>query len=312
MPDEVGDEIQALSLNSSLEGDARFENVGDSGRDIWWLRRLIPEEVVESPERLRLVEEFDYDRELITPELLAIEREIDDEWSGEEVLGPTRPIYRTTIAIPFPHWYSGTLPLTLRVRGLFPESRNRHTPMVLVDVNTGDKMQGWLSHKAGYVYGLKDWYEQHSLPAGVFVKLERTRDPRVVMIGFEKERLKRLWVTVAKMESGRLAFEMEKLPIPCKYDEHQCIGPASPQQLDLLWNRTKGGGQSLLETLEEILPELVKLSPQGTVHAKMIYSAVNVLRRVPPGPIFALLSSNSQFVSLGGGYWTYDMARPAS
>jgi hypothetical protein len=54
------------------------------------------------------------------------------------------------------------------------------------------------------------------------------------------------------------------------------------------------------------MPELVKLSPQGTVHAKTIYSAVNVLRRTPPGPVFAQLSTEACFVSMGGGYWTFD------
>jgi hypothetical protein len=57
-----------------------------------------------------------------------------------------------------------------------------------------------------------------------------------------------------------------------------------------------------------IMPELVKLSPQGTVHAKTIYSAVNILKRMPPGPIFALLSTESCFVQMGGGYWTFDAA----
>jgi hypothetical protein len=56
------------------------------------------------------------------------------------------------------------------------------------------------------------------------------------------------------------------------------------------------------------MPELIKISPQGTVHAKTIYSAVNVLRRIAPGPIFALLSTESCFVPMGGGYWTFDAA----
>jgi hypothetical protein len=44
------------------------------------------------------------------------------------------------------------------------------------------------------------------------------------------------------------------------------------------------------------------------VHAKTIYSAVNVLRRVAPGPVFALLSTEPCFVAMGGGYWTFDAA----
>jgi hypothetical protein len=60
--------------------------------------------------------------------------------------------------------------------------------------------------------------------------------------------------------------------------------------------------------MTRILPGLVSLSPQATVHAKTIYSAVNVLRRTPPGPVFALLSTEPCFVPMGGGYWTFDPA----
>ena len=46
-----------------------------------------------------------------------------------------------------------------------------------------------------------------------------------------------------------------------------------------------------------------RFSPQGAVHAKTIYSAVNVLRRVPPGPILATLASNPDFEYVGNHYW---------
>jgi len=45
------------------------------------------------------------------------------------------------------------------------------------------------------------------------------------------------------------------------------------------------------------------------VHAKTIYSAVNLLRRCPPGPILAELSARLAFVSVGGGYWRFDESR---
>jgi len=67
-----------------------------------------------------------------------------------------------------------------------------------------------------------------------------------------------------------------------------------------------------LQIMVRIMPELTKLSPQGTVHAKTIYSAVNLLKRVPPGPVFALLSSEPCFVLMGGGFWTFDESRLGS
>lgn len=46
LPAEVSEEIRNLSVNFALQADERFDNVGDSGRDIWYLRRLTPEQVV--------------------------------------------------------------------------------------------------------------------------------------------------------------------------------------------------------------------------------------------------------------------------
>jgi hypothetical protein len=57
----------------------------------------------------------------------------------------------------------------------------------------------------------------------------------------------------------------------------------------------------LAEIVDQIVPELTKLNPQGTTHAKSVYSAVNIVRRVAPGPIFYTLMSNRRFRDAGGG-----------
>ncbi len=307
LPSEVPQDIKILSLNFALTADPRFDNIGDMGRDLWYLARLTPEPVLHPPSRLTIQHE-PYDRQDISEELLLIEREIDDEGSGEEVMGPSRPLYRTTLALTYPHWRCGTLPLTVRTRGLFPESPNHHSPIVLVDGQTGNRMQGWVVHEGAYVYGLEDWYNRHELPVGVFIKLERTRDPRVITVDFEARRLKRLWGAVATVQGKNLLFQNRKLPISCEYDELLAVGEEDPQAIDRVRDAAQARGESLLQVMVRIMPELIKLSPQGTVHAKTIYSAVNVLRRNPPGPIFALLSTEACFVAMGGGYWTFDEA----
>lgn len=305
LPSELPEEIQILSLNCALEVDERFDNVGDGGRDIWYLRSLTPDPVVNPPERLVLRDE-PYDRTDIAEELLLIEREIDDEGSGEGVMGPSRPIYRTSIGLTYPHWRCGTLPLTVRTRGLFPVATNHHTPVVLVDAQSGNKMQGWVVHKGSFVYGLADWYKRYRLPVGAFIKLDRTRDPRVITVDFESRRLKHLWGKVAVAKGNKLEFQVRKLPIACEHDEQLTIDEDNPQEIDELWARTKAMGEGLVQIMVQLMPELVKLSPQGTVHAKTIYSAVNILRRTAPGPVFACLSTEPCFVSMGGGYWAFD------
>ena len=311
LPGEVPQEIRILSLNNALEADGRFDNIGDMGRDLWYLKRLTPEIVLHPPARLRLGHE-PYVRQDISEELLLIEREIDDEGSGEEVLGPSRPIYRTTLALTYPHWRCGTLPLTLRTRALFPEASHHHSPIVLLDGQRGERMQGWVVHQESFVYGLEAWYRRYELPVGTFIKLERTRDPRVVSVDFEARRLKRLWGIVAAVQDRKLVFQLRKVPVSCEYDEQLSISEDDPEAMDRFWTEAHSRGESLLQIMVRILPELTKLSPQGTVHAKTIYSAVNLLKRVPPGPIFAHLSSEPCFVSMGGGFWTFDESRVRS
>lgn len=307
LPEEVSAQIQALALSSALESDARFDNVGDAGRDIWYLARLTPQQVLVAPERL-VIEQMPYDRTDIAQELLLIEREIDDEGSGEDAMGPSRPIYRTSIALTYPHWRCGTLPLTVRTRGLFPQATDHHTPVILIDGQSGDKMQGWVVQGEGFVFGLTDWYSRYDIPVGAYLKVERTRDPRVISIDFEARRLKRLWSKVAVVRDGELAFELEKLPVACEYDEQLSLGEASPDAIDFLWEKSQDRGDSLLEVMISVSLGLVELSPQRTFHAKTLYSGVNLLKRVPPAPIFAVLSSESCFVPMGGGYWAIDEA----
>ena len=45
--------------------------------------------------------------------------------------------------------------------------------------------------------------------------------------------------------------------------------------------------------------ELTKSNPQGHVHAQELYAAVNLVRRVPPAPIFALLATSPAFKHVG-------------
>jgi hypothetical protein len=305
LPVEIPESIQAITLNQALEQDKRFDNVGDSGRDVWYLRRLVPEPVASPPERLSISNES-YDRASLDQELLLVEREIDDEGSGQQVMGQSRQIYRTSIRLIYPHWRNGTIPLTTRTRGLFPQASTDHTPVVLVDGQSGEKMQGWIVHASAFVYGLESWYKRHNLPVGTVIKVERTRDPRVITVDFIPQRLKRLWMRIASVQGGKLVFEMSKVPIACEYDDLLAIGEHDAIAIDGLWTEVRKRGDSLLDIMTSLLPELIKLSPQGTVHAKTVYSAVNMLRRVPPGPVFALLSREPCFVSMGGGYWTFD------
>jgi hypothetical protein len=70
--------------------------------------------------------------------------------------------------------------------------------------------------------------------------------------------------------------------------------------VDEVWLRAEK--RSLRDLIGDLFPELAKLSPQGTVHARSMYAAVNMLRRVAPGPLFAEWSLHPSVRIVGDGY----------
>lgn len=306
LPPDMSQEVQIFSLNYALSQDGRFDDVGAGDQVLWYLYRLEPPEVVHPPRRL-LYTPIPYDRSWLNEELLQLEREIDDEFSEWIAAPPPPDTAGVTITLTYPHRRVGTLPLTSRTRFLFPAGGNhQRTRITLIDGRTGEPMEGWVVYEHRYVFGLEQWYEENKIPSGAFIKLERAADPLTVIVDYLPRRLKREWVRVARVVDGQLLFEMRRKAIRCEYDELMIIGEDDTASVDTLWIETEEAQRSLYEILLEVFPELAKLSPQGTVHAKTLYNAVNVVRRCPPGPIFAEMASRPCFIPVGGGYWAYN------
>lgn len=295
---------QLFSLNYVLSEDNRFDDAGYEGHVLWHLQRLVPPEVMYPPRRL-LYTPQPYDRTGLIEDLLQLEREIDDECTA--LIAPPALIGDSVIVtLNYAHRRVGTLPLMVRTRPLFPEGSTQHTRITFIDRSTNKEIPGWIVHQYNYLYGLDEWYKAHEIPVGGYVKLERTGDPLVVGVDYLPRRMRREWVRVANVEDGRLVFEMRKVPIACEYDELMVVGEADEARVDELWVQTEEQDRSLFSVMCEVFPELAKLNPQGTVHAKTLYSAMNIIRRCPPGPIFAELVHQSCFQAVGGGYWIYD------
>jgi hypothetical protein len=53
------------------------------------------------------------------------------------------------------------------------------------------------------------------------------------------------------------------------------------------------------QLVADMMRELIKLNVQGHVHAQELYSAVNIIRRCPPGALLALLTSSSSYKHVG-------------
>jgi hypothetical protein len=110
-------------------------------------------------------------------------------------------------------------------------------------------------------------------------------------------------MATADLASRRLRFEMNKVQVACEYDEYMIVAEEDQKEIGELRDLLQNDDVDLNQIVEQIVPELTKLNPQGTVHAKSVYSGVNILRRSPPGPIFYALISNRRFRDVGSGYF---------
>ena len=297
LPDGVNPKLAEFSLNLALQEDERFDEVGPAGQVLWCLRRLEPQEVREVPLYLEY-SPIEYDRDTLSDQMLELESYLDDELS-EGVPAPATEPREVTIALIFPHLRAGTLPLSARVRPLFPTAYE--TPRVrftLVDGRTRKKMPGWVVREHGYVYGLREWYKTHELMPGSLVTIRHGDTPGEVLIEARTYRATKDWVrTVIVGADGGLVFAMLKQPISAEFNDRMAFATPSVSAVDQLW--LQNNRRPFERLVADMIREMSKLTPQGHVHAQELYSAVNIVRRVPPAPLFALLSSKPEFIHVG-------------
>ncbi len=306
LPADIPRETQSISLNFALYFDDRFENVGPKGQVLWYLTRLEPPEVPYVPTQLESCE-LPFDLNRFDNELRRLVGEIDDEATDPTLIRPPITDAETVVVtLNYPHRRAGTLPITPKTTNFFPKADDHHVRITIVEKKSGQEMPGWVVSESKYVAGLSEWYNRNQLPVGAYISLYGTDDPLRIMIDYQQVRLKREWIRVAVFRDGHLGFQLLKQPIACEYDDLMVIGIQNEAAIDAVWSNAKQQNKLLSSFLRQIFPELAKLNPQGAVHAKTLYSAVNVLRRCPPGPIFHELSTQACFIPMGHGYWTYD------
>lgn len=307
LPAEIKPDVLAFSLQSALASDGRFDQVGPGESRRWFLRRLEPAEALETPQALRY-SPIPFDRNALTVELLQLEWELDDEWSEDSSssapVPPRSSTPLTTLLLIYPHLVSGTLPLNKRSRSFFPAGHGERTMVTLIDGRWGSRFPAWVVHSGRYVAGLRGWFEQHKLPAGAFITLERRDESGEIVVDFRPKRMRREWTRWAHvLEGNRLDIQLRKQEVACEYDEHIIIGDDRTEEI-LKLRASPGYAETPMKQLVyEVFSDLAGLSQQGSVHAKTIYSAVNVARRTPPGPVFAVLATDPRMQSVGDGMY---------
>lgn len=296
---DASPELQEFCLNDALNRDRRFDEVGPLNTVLWFLQRDEPAEVQTTPEIL-VYHPIDYDPDILSPEEVAMEAEIDDEWSAAQDDNTFND--EVVITLIFPHRRAGTLPLNAAMRQIFPTARRtQRIAVTLVDGQDGQEYSGWVVRAGRYVYGLSAMYSKHKLPVGTQLLVRRQPDSDKIIIDFKAHRARTEWVRLVTSKNNQIAFEDQKRGIGADYDDLMILGTDSLADVDQLISTYKRS--TLPGILRTLITELSRNSPQGTVHAKTLYSAYNVLRRCPPGPIFAALEASPDFEPVGNHYW---------
>ena len=151
IPEDIDPLLMEFSMDYALQEDERFDEVGPAGETLWYLKRLEPPEVLYTPPRLEY-DEPSIDRSTLTDALLDLEESLDDELSPT----PSSDLIpdEVTITLLFPHWRVGTLPLSARLRPMFPTAyeapRIRFT---LIDGHNGDRFGLGCARK-----GIRLWF----------------------------------------------------------------------------------------------------------------------------------------------------------
>ncbi|MGD8621108.1 MAG: hypothetical protein PVI81_08945 [Anaerolineales bacterium] len=305
LPSNLSPQLAEFSLNYALQEDQRFDEVGPAGEILWFLRRLEPPEVQFTPPRLEY-EGDTVDRRRFTPELLDLERRLDDELSDVELIEPAGD--EVTISLIFPHWRVGALPLSARLRPLFPTAYEApRIRFMLVDGHSGDTFPGWVVREEGYVFGLEEWYRQYDVPVGGLVRVRKSEEAGQVIVDTLDRRMRNDWIrTVSVSEGNQVGFTMLKQPVGTAYDDLMVIGLVDKQVIDEVWMKQEKNKTPLDRTVANLFRDLAKLTPQGAVHAQTLYAAVNVVNRQPPAAVFEELVTRPYYQHVGDLYWRFE------
>jgi hypothetical protein len=301
LPSDANPLLTEFSLNYALQEDERFDEVGPSGETLWFLNRLEPDSVRNTPVYLLAEAQPKTSKHETWQGLSQLNAEVFDDLEVTQQLDGC--ISDVTISIIYPHWRSGTLPLSECLENLFPTAyeapRIRFT---FVDGQTGEKFAGWVIRKNRYVYGLSDWYKKNEVVPGSRLHIKQGKNPGEMIISIGKKRPTREWVRTADVNpEGKIAFKMLKQQVSTEFDERMIVVISNPREFDLLWQKYSSYPTEKL--LPIIFRELAKMNPQGHVHAQELYSAFNCVRRISPSYTLSLLDTNEEIEHLGDMYF---------
>ncbi len=92
---------------------------------------------------------------------------------------------------------------------------------------------------------------------------------------------------------------MLKQNLTTEFNERMVIAVPDKAGVDEASSQIAKQHLSFERLVDDMMRELVKLNVQGHVHAQELYSALNIVRRCPPGPLLAFLTGSSKYKHVG-------------
>ena len=292
--------LMIFSLNVALKEDERFTEVGPARYILWHLTSMLPKESRDLIPILRYSPNSGTHHPVFEQDMLDCMRELDDEWSEMEPISTSETM---TITLTYPHRRAGTLPLNASLRDMFPNSRvNQCIWMKFVDGKDGEPYSGWILPEGRFVLGLSSFYRKHQIPIGAYLLIQKTDIPTHLTIDFISYNERSESIRLVVPGEDRLSFTEQRRHIGVAYDDLMIFGVDDLNGLDRVVSSSRK--MPLTHILRDLAGALSLLTPQGAIHFKTLYSAVNLLRRVPPAPLYMALISSDEFRTVGGNYWT--------
>lgn len=302
LPTDVNLKLTEFSMNLALQEDGRFDEVGPTGETLWFLKRFEPDEVQNPPLYLRYTP-LKIEVSPSEADLSALNCLVFDELEAEGDL-PSKQ-NEITVSLNFPHWRSGSIPLSRSIARLFPTAYEApKVKFTFIDEVTQKEYSGWVVRSHRYVVGIKEWYEEKGMIPGSLFTIKQGKIPGKVVIQALTKRTTKEWIrTVLIGTDGGIVFTMLKQQISNEYDERMAIAIPDIKSLDALWEQPSQKRSTLELSIMNMMRELVKLSSQGHVHAQELYAAVNIIRRCPPRIILGVLGNQPNVIHLGDLYF---------
>lgn len=297
-------DARLFALSHALSEDNRFDNLGTAEEPVWYMRALEPAAVHARP--AVLVPAFRAaGGEYLGITMLETVDEVGDELDDIQALS-TREHTSFQCQIPFPHLTAGTLPASSQLLARLSQTTSKHYPITLLDTANNRQLQVWVAREEQYICGLSDWYSSVGMCLGAQIVLRPTAEPETLEISISPVRSKRSeWIRSASVANHALVLQMQRATVDLKCDRNMLVGVPDQQVIVQLMADTEQAQTSLPDLVRVAFQELAKLSSRGIVHAKSIYSVVNLYRRAGSVPVLAELTRRACYDPVGDGFWAY-------